>query len=93
MENGVGEGEEESEEPRENGLDAHPPEQSTQPKKPVKRIHVTYEEYKTIANLLVFHLRQVEESSKEGGCLCLWSLFRKVHQFHYAGLYSVADKS
>ncbi len=47
--------------PKENGLDAHPP-----PEKPVKRIRVTYEEYKTIANLLILHLRQVEEKSDEG---------------------------
>eukprot|EP00731_Ephydatia_muelleri_P012711 Em0007g21a len=31
-----------------------------------KQIRVTYEEYKSIANLLVLHLRQLEESSADG---------------------------
>ena len=35
----------------------------------LSKIRVTYEEYKTIANLLILHLRQLEESS-EGMYVC-----------------------
>ena len=40
---------------------AHP----VSPQKPVssRKIRVTYEEYKTISNLLILHLRQVEETT------------------------------
>lgn len=31
-----------------------------------KQIRVSYEEYKSIANLLVLHLRQLEENSADG---------------------------
>ena len=61
IENGDQNGEEDG--PVENGTDTQP----EKPEKPVKRIRVTYEEYKTIANLLILHLRQVEETSEEGG--------------------------
>lgn len=40
------------------------------PDKPVKpvgrKIKVTYEQYRTIANLLILHLRKVEDSVEEG---------------------------
>ena len=41
------------------------PAQPVSPKKPAttRKIRVTYEEYKTISNLLILHLRQVEETS------------------------------
>lgn len=68
MENGVNDHQQLP--PQENGIDSQqPPEKPTQPEKPVRKIRVTYEEYRTIANLLIFHLRQVEESSteEEGG--------------------------
>lgn len=63
MVNGVGgEGREEEEEEREEQ-----PDKLVKPEKPAKKIRVTYEEYRTIANLLILHLRQVEETSEEGG--------------------------
>lgn len=39
--------------------------QPVSPKKPVsiRKIRVTYEEYKSISNLLILHLRQIEETS------------------------------
>lgn len=59
--NGVGgEGQEEEEEREEQ------PDKLVKPEKPAKKIRVTYEEYRTIANLLILHLRQVEETSEEG---------------------------
>jgi len=62
MVNGVGgEGREEEEEEREEQ-----PDKLVKPEKPAKKIRVTYEEYRTIANLLILHLRQVEETSEEG---------------------------
>jgi len=61
MENGLnGEGEE-------NGEKEEQPDKLVVPEKPAK-IRVTYEEYRTIANLLILHLRQVEETSEEGLC-------------------------
>ena len=60
MENGLnGEGEE-------NGGKEEQPDKLVVPEKPTKKIRVTYEEYRTIANLLILHLRQVEETSEEG---------------------------
>ena len=41
-------------------------EKQVQPEKVTKKIRVTYEEYRTIANLLILHLRQLEESAEEG---------------------------
>lgn len=41
-------------------------EKQVKPEKVVKKIRVTYEEYRTIANLLILHLRQSEEASEEG---------------------------
>ena len=62
MENGLnGEGEE-------NGEKEEQPDKQVVPEKPAKKIRVTYEEYRTIANLLILHLRQVEETSEEGWC-------------------------
>ena len=62
MENGLnGEGEE-------NGEKEEQPDKLVVPEKPAKKIRVTYEEYRTIANLLILHLRQVEETSEEGLC-------------------------
>ena len=62
MENGLnGEGEE-------NGEKEEQPDKLVVPEKPAKKIRVTYEEYRTIANLLILHLRQVEEISEEGLC-------------------------
>ena len=62
MENGLnGEGEE-------NGEKEEQPDKLVVPEKPAKKIRVTYEEYRTIANLLILHLRQVEETSEEGWC-------------------------
>ena len=62
MENGLnGEGEE-------NGEKEEQPDKQVVPEKPAKKIRVTYEEYRTIANLLILHLRQVEETSEEGLC-------------------------
>ena len=60
MENGLnGEGEE-------NGGKEDQPDKLVVPEKPAKKIRVTYEEYRTIANLLILHLRQVEETLEEG---------------------------
>ena len=60
MENGLnGEGEE-------NGGKEEEPDKLVVPEKPAKKVRVTYEEYRTIANLLILHLRQVEETSEEG---------------------------
>ena len=60
MENGLnGEGEE-------NGGKEEQPDKLVVPEKPAKKVRVTYEEYRTIANLLILHLRQVEETSEEG---------------------------
>ena len=65
MENGVDDHSQQP--PQENGIDSQqPPEKPIQPEKPVRKIRVTYEEYRTIANLLILHLRQVEETSVEG---------------------------
>ena len=65
MENGVDD--QQQPPPQENGIDSQqPPEKPTQPEKPVRKIRVTYEEYRTIANLLILHLRQEEETSTEG---------------------------
>ena len=51
MENGLnGEGEE-------NGEKEDQPDKLVVPEKPAKKIQVTYEEYRTIANLLILHLR------------------------------------
>ena len=70
MENGVnGEVNGVSEDPpRENGVtedDGREQEKQVEPEKSAKKIRVTYEEYRTIANLLILHLRQLEESSEE----------------------------
>ena len=57
------------EHPRENGsevVDHEEREKPVQPEKVAKKIRVTYEEYRTIANLLILHLRQLEEASEEG---------------------------
>ena len=45
--------------------DVDKPVQPVSPKKPVstRKIRVTYEEYKSISNLLILHLRQIEETS------------------------------
>ena len=43
-------------------------EKQVQPEKTAKKIRVTYEEYRTISNLLILHLRQLEESSEGGDC-------------------------
>ena len=52
---------------RENGVtEDGEQEKQVQPEKVSKKIRVTYEEYRTIANLLILHLRQLEESSEEG---------------------------
>ena len=60
MENGLnGEGEE-------NGGKEDQPDKLVVPEKLAKKIRVTYEEYRTITNLLILHLRQVEETSEEG---------------------------
>ena len=49
-------------------------EEPVKPEKPVHRqIRVTYEEYKTIANLLILHLRQLEEVS-QGTCVCVCAI-------------------
>ena len=52
----------------ENGETEEQPDKLVVPEKPAKKIRVTYEEYRTIANLLILHLRQVEEISEEGLC-------------------------
>ena len=55
--------------PQENGVEEGEQREGDQParlEKVVKKIRVTYEEYRTIANLLILHLRQLEESSDEG---------------------------
>ena len=52
-----------------NGDDATPPPEGTVEKqeKPVtKSVRVTYEQYRKIANLLILHLRQIEETGTEG---------------------------
>ena len=57
------------EHPHENGSEAGDhveQEKPVQPEKVAKKIRVTYEEYRTIANLLILHLRQLEEASEEG---------------------------
>ena len=60
MENDLnGEGEE-------NGGKEDQPDKLVIPEKPAKKIRVMYEEYCTIANLLILHLRQVEETLEEG---------------------------
>ena len=41
-------------------------EKPVHPEKVLKKIRVTYEEYRTIANLLILHMRQLEEASGEG---------------------------
>lgn len=43
--------------------------QPVSPKKPVstRKIRVMYEEYKSISNLLILHLRQIEETSMGKG--------------------------
>lgn len=35
-------------------------------KPPAKKIKVTYEQYRTIANLLILHLRKLEETVEDG---------------------------
>ena len=50
----------------ENGGKEEQPDKLVVPEKLAKKIRVTYEEYWTIANLLILHLRQVEETSEEG---------------------------
>ena len=57
-----------NEHPHENGNGVNGDEKQEKPVEPVepgkvsKKIRVTYEEYRTIANLLILHLRQLEES-------------------------------
>ena len=64
MENGLnGEGEE-------NRGKEEQPDKLVVPEKPAKKIRITYEEYRTIANLLILHLRQVE-TSEEGLLHCV----------------------
>ena len=59
MENGLnGEGEE-------NGGKEEQPDKLVVPEKPAKKIRVTYEEYWTIANLLILHLRQVARPQRK----------------------------
>ena len=60
MENGLN-GERE-----ENGRKEDQPDKLVVAEKPAKKIRVTYEEYRTIANLLILHLRQVVETLEEG---------------------------
>lgn len=64
-----------------NGVngDAHIGDQSDLPeeqpiKQPVKtkKIRVTYEEYRTISNLLILHMRQQEEADKGGQSKPKW---------------------
>ena len=60
-----------------NGADDHSPQNGVEaspaalephkPSKVVKKIRVTYEEYRTIANLLILHLRHIEETAESGG--------------------------
>ena len=72
MENGLnGEGEE-------NGGKEDQPDKLVMPEELAKKIRVAYEEYLTIANLLILHLRQVEETLEEG----------LIHQ-HYTMLHCV----
>ena len=57
------------EHPQENGnrvVDHEEQDKPVKPEKVVKKIRVTYEEYRTIANLLILHLRQLEEAAEEG---------------------------
>ena len=52
-----------------NGEDATPPREKIAEKheKPAtKSVRVTYEQYRKIANLLILHLRQVEETGADG---------------------------
>ena len=55
-----------NEHPQENGtgVDHEEREKPVQPEKVAKKIRVTYEEYRTIANLLILHLRQMESSAE-----------------------------
>ena len=60
MENSLnGEGEE-------SGGKEDQPDKLVVPEESAKKIRVTYEEYRTIANLLILHLRQVVETLEEG---------------------------
>ena len=56
------------EHPRENGVteEGDREKEAQPPEKVSKKIRVTYEEYRSIANLLILHLRQLEEASEEG---------------------------
>ena len=47
------------------------PDSSSPPEQPGKQLKVTYELYKKIANMLVHHLRQVEEHTGERGHACV----------------------
>lgn len=66
-----------------NGVDDEQMDESEKQIKPEKPAHhrqikVTYEEYKTIANLLILHLRQVEEASageKHNVCVLLCMVY------------------
>ena len=55
-----------------NGDNTHMDDQSgeqkdqPEPVKTTKKIRVTYEEYRTISNLLILHMRQQEEADKGG---------------------------
>ena len=53
-----------------------PMDSSDKPVKPVKpvgrKIKVTYEQYRNIANLLILHLRKLEETSEDGELYIYW---------------------
>lgn len=53
----------------EEGVDTTPPPEGVvqKPEKPAtKNVRVTYEQYRTIANLLILHLRRIEEIGSQG---------------------------
>ena len=47
------------------------PDSSSPPEQPGKQLKVTYELYKKIANMLVHHLRQIEEHTGECVHVCV----------------------
>ena len=50
-----------------------PMDSSDKPVKPVgRKIKVTYEQYRNIANLLILHLRKLEETSEDGELYIYW---------------------
>ena len=48
-------------------------EKPVRPAPTTRKLKVTYEQYRTIANLLIMHLRHVEETEEEGVCAMLHS--------------------